>query len=29
MTGEELERTVLGLAKLHPALLARLKEILK
>lgn len=29
MTGEELERTVLGLAKLNPALLARLKEILK
>ena len=29
MTGEDLEQTVLGLVKLNPALLARLKEVLK
>jgi tripartite-type tricarboxylate transporter receptor subunit TctC len=29
VTGEDLERTVLGLARLNPALLARLKEVLK
>jgi len=29
MTGEDLERTVLGLVKLNPAVLAKLKEVLK